>query len=327
MRILFLSDTHLGIDMPAHPRVARRRRGQDFFRNFELALAAARRGEVDVVLHGGDLLYRSRVPAWLAEAALAPLRELAASGVPVLLVAGNHERARIPYPLLALHDGLHLFDRPRTVVLEARGVRVAFVGFPYTRDIRRRFHAVLADAARDRTPADVGLLCIHQCIEGATCGPGNFTFRNGPDVIRMADLPRDVAATLSGHIHRHQVLQAAGRGPVIYAGSVERTSFAEADEPKGYVVLELAPAGLGAFEFRRLPARPMVTRTVACADVSGTEAHARVAAAVASTPQDAVVRLRIAGPIPQTLTAAALRTLAGRRNVTLAPWPNVVSSD
>lgn len=258
MRVLFVSDTHLGFDMPVRPRVSRPRRGEDFFRNFELALDVARAGEVDVVVHGGDLLYRSRVPISLADAALAPLRQLASAGVPVLLVPGNHERSRMPYPLLALHDGLHLFDRPRSVVLEARGVRVAFIGFPYTWEIRRRFRETLAAARDETTAADVHVLCFHQCVEGATCGPGNFTFRAGDDVIRAADLPRDVAVTLSGHIHRHQVLRLADRPPVIYAGSVERTSFAEAGETKGFVVVDLTRTGLGGFEFRPLLARPMV---------------------------------------------------------------------
>ena len=103
-----------------------------FFQNFERALEPARTGEVDVVVHGGDLLFRSRVPARLAEAALAPLKQLADSGTPVLLVAGNHERSCMPFPLLALHERLHIFDRTRTVFVDARGVRVAFMGFPYT---------------------------------------------------------------------------------------------------------------------------------------------------------------------------------------------------
>jgi hypothetical protein len=30
---------------------------------------------------------------------------------------------------------------------------------------------------------------LHQCIWGATCGPGNFTFCFGADVIRTSDLP------------------------------------------------------------------------------------------------------------------------------------------
>jgi DNA repair protein SbcD/Mre11 len=318
VRVLFVSDTHIGLDWPTRPRVVRHRRGDDFFQNFERALAPARTGEADVVVHGGDLLYRSRVPVRVAEKALGPLKRLASSGVPVLLVPGNHERGRIPYPMLAVHDGLHVFDRPRSVVLNARGVRAAFIGFPYIHDIRRRFPQMLAAASRQNTTANVRVLCLHHCVEGATCGPGNFTFRFGADVIRTADLPRDVAVTLSGHIHRHQVLRPAGRPPVIYAGSVERTSFAEAPETKGYVVLQLTQSGLGSFEFRPLPARPMVARTVHFDGADPMEAHARVAAAVDSTPHDAVVHLRVTGAMPATLTAAALRAMAGARTVTLA---------
>lgn len=318
MRVLFVSDTHLGFDWPSRPRVVRRRRGDDFFLNFERALEPARTGGIDVVVHGGDLFYRSRVPAWLAEAAFAPLRRIASSGVPVLLVPGNHERGRIPYPLLAVHEHLHVFDRPRSVVLEAGGVRAAFIGFPYSNAIRARFPGIFAAARRDTPAVDVRVLCLHQCIEGATCGPGNFTFRFGADVIRAADLARDVTVALSGHIHRHQVLRPVGGPPVIYAGSIERTSFAEAPETKGFVELQLTRSGLGSFEFRPLPARPMVARTLSFGGTDAMEVHARLSAAIESTPDDAVVLLRVTAPIPASVTAAALRAIAGARTVTLA---------
>ena len=42
-----------------------------------------------------------------------------------------------------------------------------------------------------------------------------------------------------------------------------------------------------------------------------------MAAEIESTPPDAIVQLRVAGEIPPTLTAAALRSMAGDRNVTL----------
>lgn len=138
------------------------------------------------------------------------------------------------------------------------------------------------------------------------------------DVIRTADLPQDVALVLSGHIHRHQVLRPAGRPPVIYAGSVERTSFAETPETKGFVVFQLTRSGLGPFEFRPLPARPMATRTLSFEDIPGSEVRARLAAGIESTPEDAVVQLRVTGAVPSMLTAAMLRTVAGTRTVTLA---------
>ncbi len=256
MRLLFLSDTHLGHDLPVRPRTDRPRRGAAFFESFEAALAPARAGEVDAVLHAGDLLYRSRVSAWLSEAALAPLRSVAEAGVPVLLLPGNHERGRVPHPLLALHRNLHVFDRPRTVLLEAGGVRVAFTGFPHARDVRERFAALLGDATAGAPAADVRLLCLHQCVEGATCGPAGFTFRDGPDVIPRSALPADFDAVLCGHVHRHQVLRATGLPPVVYAGSTEQTSHAEAGETKGVVLLWLSDAGIERHAFRPLPDHP-----------------------------------------------------------------------
>ena len=77
VRILLVSDTHLGLDMPFRPRVKRRRRGPDFFANFSEALGPARRGEIDCVVHGGDLLYRYKVPPALVDMALQPLKEIA----------------------------------------------------------------------------------------------------------------------------------------------------------------------------------------------------------------------------------------------------------
>ena len=120
IRILFVADTHLGFDLPSRPRVERRRRGPDFFANFERALEPALRGEADAVLHGGDLLYRSRVPPQLVDAAFAPLKRVADAGMPVLFVPGNHERSHVPHALLALHPLIHVFDRPRTYVLRVR---------------------------------------------------------------------------------------------------------------------------------------------------------------------------------------------------------------
>jgi hypothetical protein len=64
----------------------------------------------------------------------------------------------------------------------------------------------------------------------------------------------------------------------------------------------------------------MVARTVHFDDEDPMEAYARVAAAIDSTPYDAVVHLRATGAIPAALTAAALRAMAGERTVLLTPF-------
>ena len=321
LRVLFVSDTHLGFDLPLRPRVDRRRRGPDFFACFERALLPALRGEADVVVHGGDLLYRSRVPASLVERALRPLVRVAASGVPVVLVPGNHERSAIPYRLLAAREHLHVFDRPSTLVIERHGLRVAFAGFPYARDVRRAFPALLAATRYRDEDADARVLCIHHCVEGATCGPPpGFTFADGDDVVRASDLPDDVAVVLCGHVHRHQVLRRDLRGrtlpaPVVYAGSVERTSFAERDETKGFVLATIAAGGRGGrlegLELRPLPARPMWVHEVS--ECSSKHLEQELREVIGAAPPDVVLQLRVPEALAghEAFRADRLRALGG----------------
>ena len=303
VRILLLGDTHLGFDLPFHPRVDRRRRGDDFFANYKRALRPAFRGEVDAVVHGGDLLYRSKVPPALVQMAMEPLFDVADRSIPVVVVPGNHERAKIPYPLLAAHPNVHIFDHPRTVWLDCSGVRVGISGFPFCRAIRDRFSNLVRGTGFEEKPADVRLLCLHQAIEGATVGPVGFTFRQGIDVIRGQDLPGCFAAVLSGHIHLAQVLRTdlAGRrlaAPVVYPGSIERVSFAERNEDKGYVIVELCPSQRSGGQvvstsFVRLPARPMVTIDLNGDNTGAARLSRQLKMALASVAEDSVVRVRV----------------------------------
>lgn len=233
LRVLLLADTHLGL-------------GPEHTTSFERALEPAFRGEVDLVVHGGDVFFRSRVKPGVVLRAFEPLKRIADSGVPVFVVPGNHERSAIPFPLLAAHPGVNLFDRPRTFALQLRGLSIAISGFPNDRDhIRERFGHHVEQTQWQSTQAELRLLCMHQTVEGATVGPADFVFRGAPDVIPGRAIPSGFAAVLSGHIHRHQVLRTdlAGRAlgaPVFYPGSTERTSSAERFEAKGSVTLTLA---------------------------------------------------------------------------------------
>jgi len=112
VKLLFLADSHLGFDYPFRPRIKRRRRGEDFFKNYERALEPARKGEVHAVIHGGDLLFRSKVRAQLVDMAMMPLKEIADQGVKIYLVPGNHERSRIPFGILSMHPNIHIFWQP-----------------------------------------------------------------------------------------------------------------------------------------------------------------------------------------------------------------------
>jgi exonuclease SbcD len=318
VRILLLADSHLGFDLPVRPRVDRRRRGHDFLANYGAALEPALDGDVDIVVHGGDVFDRSRVVPSLAYQAFEPLRRVADRGVPVFIVPGNHERSTLPHLRFASHPGVHVFDEPRTFAVTVRGIRIALAGFPFERDVRRSFVELVRRTTWDRVQADVRLLCMHQCVEGATVGPADFTFTTGADVVRHADVPPGFAAVLSGHIHRHQVLtRDLGRRsletPVLYPGSIERTAFAEHGEPKGFMILHAAPSGIR-WEFRQLPARPMIRHEIVPTTMSAAALHAAVQQVIAAAPADAVLSIRMAATLTDdqwgVVSSARLRALA-----------------
>ncbi|MCP4150150.1 MAG: hypothetical protein GY757_20555 [bacterium] len=349
-RLLVVSDTHLGFDLPFRPRVARRRRGPDFFKNFNLALEPVfnkspdmramgaeftncpYEGSPDAVVHCGDLLFRSKVPPQLVQMAFEPLIKVADTGTPVYLVPGNHERSAIPYPMLAAHPNIHIFDTPRTFVLDKEGVKLALVGFPYVRkDVRSTFPEVLAQTRYKESNADARVLCMHHCVEGATLiqGSTRYTFRNNHDVIRLSHIPPDFAAVLNGHIHRFQVLTRDLKGnslavPVLYPGSIERTSFQEKDEEKGFLTVEIAPGDsepggdtgkgiLSKWLFHTLPARPMIMLELQANGMDAGALKEWLQLQMNGVPEDGIVKIRITGTLSreslELLSASSLRAL------------------
>lgn len=329
IRILFLADTHLGFDSTFKPRVMRRRRGLDFFRNFERALEPAYRGEVDLVCHGGDIFYRSKVPAQLVDMAFEPLRKVAEKGVPVYIVPGNHERSLIPFRILAAHPHIFIFEKPMCYCMEIRGHRCVLAGFPFIRDgIREKFKRVLHKTGWRDMRGGTYILCMHQSVDGCTMGPRNYTFRGGADVVDFHDIPQEFCCVLSGHMHRWQVLDRDLTGiscatPVLYPGSIERTSFAEKDEKKGYLTLQIniddeemdRPFQ---WQFNELPARPMVQLEYDATAEDAPRFETWLRERMSRIPEDSIVKIRIRGePSPEVLTMIRARSIRSIAPVTM----------
>ena len=256
--------------------------------------------------------------------AMAPMVRVANAGVPVLIVPGNHERSQIPNHLWGVHPGIKIFDRPRTFEFTFHGLRIAFSGIPFTRKIRDKFPSLVEDTGFKDSNADLRFLCMHQTVEGAKVGTANYIFRSGAEVIRGMDIPRGFAVVLGGHIHRSQVLRDDLRGrelaaPVVYPGSVERTSFAERDEAKHFVIVHVAGSGgnggeLADVSFVPLPARPMVNLVIKAEGMDEARMSGHLRQRFSDLDPDSVVRVQVEGDVPDScrkvLSAPCLRNLA-----------------
>ena len=116
LKILFLSDTHLGEDYPIRPRSERIRRGEDLFQNFEYVLHEAKKRSVDFVVHGGDLFFRTKVHPVVVDRVYQILLDFAHSGIPIIIVPGNHESSRLPASLLLQHHNIYIFKKPEVFI-------------------------------------------------------------------------------------------------------------------------------------------------------------------------------------------------------------------
>lgn len=312
-RIVLFGDTHLGFDLPAKPRTDRRRRGDDFFANYRRVLDYAAGTRPDALVHAGDVFHRSRVHPAVVEQAFEALASVASLGVAVLVVPGNHDRSKLPPSLWLGHPGIHVFDRPRTVLVRAGGMNLAMAGFPFAwGDLRTAFVPTLEATGLHEVDADARFLCMHHTVAGASVGPNGYTFRNSRDVVGRPQLPANLAAVLSGHIHRSQVLD-GNHPPVYYPGSTERTSFAERDERKGFFELTVSShrgsANVAAARFVELPARPMMDLVIPAA-TSADGVPGLLRSAACTYPADAVVRVTAEGQHlanAEQLGAASLR--------------------
>ena len=226
MRVLQLGDTHLGMATRTLGGPAGWSRAEDHLAAFEAALAPALRGEVELVVHTGDLFDRSRPPPQAVARAVS-LLDAVARCVPVVVLAGNHDRRGLRPHLGRSREGLHIVDTATR--LSVAGLEIALV--PHVRQA-----AAWTPLAASVVGSGVDLLVCHQGFCGAHV-PG-FRFRVGQpaETVGEAHLPAGrIDAVMSGHIHPRQVVR-WGPHTVVYAGSTERTSVSEAHQAKGSVV-------------------------------------------------------------------------------------------
>jgi DNA repair exonuclease SbcCD nuclease subunit len=291
-RFIFYSDTHLGFEYPFTRRSDHNYRGEDFFNMFHRVYTHALKNNIHLVIHGGDVFYRSKVPLKLINMVYMIFLAYAEKGITSIIVPGNHERSALPPSLFLNHPNIKVFSQPKTFIEKVNGLNLALSGFPFVRNnISAGFLKHVAETGWRNLRADFRFLCLHQAIEGARVGPGNYTFRPGRDVVRIMDIPAEFDGILCGHIHRRQVLFAREKTPVIHSGSTEKTSFAEAGETKGFYEIELNAAGKGVkYQFIELPGRTMIDLLLNNIS-SEQELIKKMRAEISVVPEDAIIRI------------------------------------
>jgi exonuclease SbcD len=344
IKVVHFADLHLGVENYGRtdPTTGLSSRLTDFLRSFDQVVEYAldEANAVDLVVFAGDA-FRTRDPSPTYQRAFARrVRRLSEGGLPVVLIAGNHDLPTAANRAHAVEifdtlsvSGVHVSSAPEWFRIETESGPVQVVTLPWV----TRSSLLARDEYKNRSLEEINeliverliqivegeggligqldravptLLVAHGTVQGAVYGSERSVML-GNDVLLPPSLVRhpswDYVAL--GHIHKHQVLHESP--PVVYAGSLERIDFGEEKEAKGFVVAEVE-RGNARYEFHPVDARSLVTVRV---KADGDDPTAQVLAAIADHDvTDAVVRVIVhmaADKEPLLRVGEVRRALAG----------------
>ena len=231
MRIVATADTHFGFEY-GRTAVAKKESIERMNLAFENVLNGAVSKKADLVLHGGDMFNRSSPKKVVIKKAYDIIHKFAENDIPLVAIPGNHDRSVLPESLINhFNKNIHFMNKLTLLGLS----EVAILSFPFEGNSPRTIFEKVAKIAKENTEQKIVVLC-HQLFDGACFGPHNYVFTKRIDTLETEKLPKNVLLVITGHIHRSQKLQ---NNRVFYTGSIERTSFMEITEPKGYLLIDI----------------------------------------------------------------------------------------
>lgn len=289
IRILHTGDLHIGMENygQVDPATGLNGRIMDFLRCFTEVVDYALANEVDLLIFAGDA-YKTREPNSTYRREFARrIKRLADAGIPVILLAGNHDLPAQERRASSI-DIFRTLEVPNVVVAGSerlyrlrtrRGdlIQVATVPYPLRQrllvhdkyknmpidELDRVVQQIMGEniqaVAAQVDPALPAILTSHFSVSEARFGSERAVML-GRDVVvlksALADPTWDYVAL--GHIHRHQELNDGQHPPIVYCGSLERIDFGEELEPKGFVIADVR-RGHAEWEFHPVAARRFVT--------------------------------------------------------------------
>jgi len=173
----------------------------------------------------------------------------------------------------------------------------------YVRYVQRRTDEILEGATGRRkdgaeaplSPDVPTVLAGHVTVQGAELAGSERTSMIASEpkftVGQLACRPIDYVAL--GHIHHPQNRNPDGHPPVVYAGSIERVTFKERDETKGFMLVEIDPDADPRTRYTHVetPARPFCAVQVDARETASPTDHI-LAALDGADVENAIVRVR-----------------------------------
>lgn len=250
MKIIHFSDTHVGYS--AYNRLDEsgyNQRESDFYNAFKQVIDFVIAKKPDLVIHSGDVFDSVRPTNRAISFVLEQIVRVSKAGIPIVLIAGNHETPRLRetgsvFRVFEHLDGVFPVFKGRLETFKFGELMVH--ALPHCVD-KEVFNSELAKMRPD-SKFRYNVAMLHAGVVGLS------VFKMGEfneQLAQTGNLHKDFDYVALGHYHKHCEIA----DNAVYAGSTERAGFGEIGESKGFVVVDLAE---GTREFKELDIREML---------------------------------------------------------------------
>jgi len=264
VQILHCSDMHLDKSFNIANLARAQERKEDLNRNFSAAVDYALKNKPDLFLMTGDIFDRVSPGNAARILVTEKVRQLKEAGISVFMIGGNHDVPKLGSQHLAI-DVLSsarlatVFSRSdefESRVLQVNGKSVCVAGKSYFTQVESqnplRGHTIPIEG-------DYNLVMIHGSLQGLD------VVSSVPEMVSQNPFrPEDIRTGLNymalGHFHNYYERDHE-RCKIVNPGSMEKLSWAEMNDEKGFVWAELHGSDIST-EFVKLDTRPMEKHTL-----------------------------------------------------------------
>jgi len=240
MKILHIADTHLGYS--AYRKITNdgiNQREADIYQSFTKVIDYAIDHHVDLVLHAGDLFDSVRPNNRAITTALKQFLRLSDHGIPLVLIAGNHEQPKLQETghifqlfdhILHVHPVYNEIYEKKKLTVDDETVIIHCL--PQI-NVLDQFQEQIDRIEKDEC-ANYNLFLAHGSIQGIK----EFSMNEFNEMM----LPKQYLSSVFdyvalGHYHTYTEIN----DHAFYAGSIEPLSFAEANEKHGCIEILIQP--------------------------------------------------------------------------------------
>jgi len=271
LKIIHFADLHIGVESYGRidPATGLSSRLSDFLSALDQLVDYAIENKVDLIVFCGDA-YKSREPSQTQQREFAKrINRLSTGGIPIFLLVGNHDlpnaigRATTTEIFDALTvKNVYVASRPDIHTIPTHSGPIQIAALPWLRrsallsneqsknltidqlndKAREVLTNIITAKAAELDPALPSILAAHVWVTEARIGSERLMTIGQEHTLLVSNVANPAFDYVAlGHIHRHQVLHESP--PVVYAGSLERVDFSEAEDDKGFYVVDIEPEG------------------------------------------------------------------------------------